>query len=57
MEAIEDGLRFWRDPRFGDVLAPLMAPGGVALFARYVGEFLVPTVTHGTRSIGLTSPA
>ena len=39
-EAIEDGLSFWRELRFGDVFAPLMAPGGAARFARYVGEFL-----------------
>ena len=51
-EAIEDGLRFWRDLRFGDVLAPLMAPGGAARFARYVGEFLpvrslhAPSILH-----------
>ena len=45
-EAIEDGLRFWRDLRFGDVFAPLMAPGGVARFARYVGEFLPVSSLH-----------
>jgi hypothetical protein len=38
-EAIEDGLRFWRTLRFGDVFAPLMALGGAARFMRYVGEF------------------
>ena len=27
-EAIEDGLNFWRELRFGDVFAPLMARGG-----------------------------
>jgi NTE family protein len=45
-EAIEDGLRFWRELRFGDVFAPLMAPGGVARFARYVGEFLPVSSLH-----------
>jgi NTE family protein len=49
-EAIEDGLRFWRELRFGDVFAALMAPGGVARFARYVGEFL-PVSTIHTSSI------
>ncbi len=45
-EAIEDGLRFWRELRFGDVLAPLMAPGGAARFIRYVGEFLPVSSLH-----------
>jgi NTE family protein len=45
-EAIEDGLRFWRELRFGDVVAPLMAPGGVARFVRYVGEFLPVSSLH-----------
>ena len=45
-EAIEDGLCFWRELRFGDVLAPLMAPGGMARFARYVGEFLPLSSLH-----------
>ena len=45
-DAIEDGLRFWRDLRFGDVFAPLMAPGGVARFARYIGEFLPVSSLH-----------
>ncbi|MGZ6576085.1 MAG: patatin-like phospholipase family protein [Solirubrobacteraceae bacterium] len=45
-EAIEDGLRFWRELRFGDVFAPLMAPGGAARFARYVGEFLPVSSLH-----------
>jgi NTE family protein len=49
-EAIEDGLRFWRELRFGDVFAALMAPSGVARFARYVGEFL-PVSTMHTSSI------
>jgi NTE family protein len=49
-DAIEDGLRFWRELRFGDVFAALMAPRGVARFARYVGEFL-PVSTMHTRSI------
>ena len=46
-EAIENGLRFWRELRFGDVLAPLMAPGGAARFIRYVGEFLPVSGLHG----------
>ena len=51
-ESIEDGARFWRDLRFGDVLAPLMAPGGAARFMRYVGDFLpvrslhAPSILH-----------
>ena len=49
-EAIEDGLRFWRELRFGDVCSPLMAPAGVARFARYVGEFLPVSAMHA-RSI------
>jgi NTE family protein len=50
-EAIEDGLRFWRELRFGDVLA-LVGLGGAARFMRYVGEFLpvrslhAPSVLH-----------
>jgi NTE family protein len=53
-ETIESGLRFWRELRFGDVLAPLMAPGGAARFMRYVGEFLpvrtlhAPSILHPT---------
>ncbi len=49
-DAIEDGLRFWRELQFGDVCSPLMAPAGVARFARYVGEFLPVSTTHA-RSI------
>ena len=45
-QAIEDGLRFWRDLRFGDVLAPLMAPRGAARFMRYVSEFLPISSLH-----------
>ena len=45
-EAIEDGLSFWRDLRFGDVFAPLMAVGGAARFMRYVGEFLPVSSLH-----------
>ena len=45
-DAIEGGLRFWRDLRFGDVFAPLMAPGGAARFARYIGEFLPVSSLH-----------
>ena len=45
-DAIEDGLRFWRDLRFGDVFAPLMAPGGAVRFARYIGEFLPVSRLH-----------
>jgi NTE family protein len=47
-EAIEDGLCFWRELRFGDVLAPLMAPAGVARFMRYVGGFLPASSLHAT---------
>ena len=47
-EAIDDGLSFWRDLRFGDVCAPLMAVGGAARFMRYVGEFLPVTRMHGS---------
>ncbi|MGO9752843.1 MAG: patatin-like phospholipase family protein [Solirubrobacteraceae bacterium] len=45
-EAIDDGLRFWRDLRFGDVFAPLVALGGAARFMRYVGEFLPVSSLH-----------
>jgi NTE family protein len=45
-EAIEDGLSFWRELRFGDVFAPLMAPGGAARFMRYIGEFLPVSSLH-----------
>ena len=45
-EAVEDGLQFWRDLRFGDVCAPLMAVGGAARFMRYVGEFLPVSRLH-----------
>jgi NTE family protein len=45
-EAIEDGLSFWRELRFGDVFAPLMALGGAARFIRYVGEFLPVSSLH-----------
>ena len=47
-EAVEDGLRFWRDLRFGDVCAPLMAVGGATQFMRYVGEFLPVRSMHGS---------
>src|SRR5450755_1391172 len=47
-EAIEDGLRFWRDLNFGDVCAPLMAVGGATRFMRYVGEFLPVSSMHGS---------
>ena len=47
-EAVEDGLRFWRDLRFGDVCAPLMAVGGATRFMRYVGEFLPVRSMHGS---------
>ena len=47
-EAIDDGLSFWRDLRFGDVCAPLMAVGGAARFMRYVGEFLPVSSMHGS---------
>ena len=45
-EAIEDGLRFWRDLRFGDVFASLVALGGAARFMRYVSEFLPISSLH-----------
>ena len=45
-EAIEDGLSFWRELRFGDVFAPLMALGGAARFMRYVGEYLPVSSLH-----------
>jgi Patatin-like phospholipase len=45
-EAIEDGLSFWREMRFGDVFAALMAPSGAARFMRYVGEFLPVSSLH-----------
>jgi NTE family protein len=48
--AVDDGLRFWRELRFGDVFSTLMAPSGVARFARYVGEFM-PVSTKHTPSI------
>ena len=47
-EAIDDGLSFWRDLRFGDVCAPLMAVGGAARLMRYVGEFLPVSSMHGS---------
>ncbi len=47
-EAVEDGLQFWRDLRFGDVCAPLVALGGAARFMRYVGEFLPVSSMHGS---------
>ena len=46
-EAVEDGLQFWRDLRFSDVCAPLVALGGAARFMRYVGEFLPVSSIHG----------
>jgi NTE family protein len=45
-EAVEDGLRFWRDLQFGDVCAPMMALGGATRFMRYVGEFLPVSTIH-----------
>jgi NTE family protein len=45
-EAIEDGLRFWRELRFGDVFAPLVGLGGAARFMRYLGEFLPVSSLH-----------
>ena len=47
-EAVEDGLQFWRDLRFSDVCAPLVALGGAARFMRYVGEFLPISSMHGS---------
>jgi len=45
-EIIDDGVRFWRELQFGDVLAPLMAPGGASRFLRYIGEFLPVNSLH-----------
>jgi NTE family protein len=45
-EAIEDGLSFWRELRFGDVFSPLVGLGGAARFMRYVGEFLPVSSLH-----------
>ena len=45
-EAIEDGPRFWRELRFGDVFAPLIALGGAGRFMRYIGEFLPVSSLH-----------
>ena len=45
-EAIEDGLRFWRELRFGDVFSPLVGVGGAARFMRYIGEFLPVSSLH-----------
>ena len=45
-EALDDGVRFWRELRFGDVLAPLVAPGGAARFIHYAGEFLSVSSLH-----------
>ena len=45
-EAIEDGLSFWRELRFVDVFAPLVALGGATRFMRYVGEFLPISSLH-----------
>jgi NTE family protein len=47
-EAIEDGLRFWRELRFGDVFAPLVGLGGAARFMRYLGEFLPVSSLHAS---------
>ena len=45
-EAIEDGLRFWQDLRFGDVFASLVTAGGAARFVRYVSEYLPISRLH-----------
>ena len=45
-EAIEDGLRFWRELRFGDVFAPLVGVAGAGRFMRYIGEFLPVSSLH-----------
>ena len=45
-EAIDDELSFWRNLRFGDVCASLVAVGGAARFMRYVGEFLPLSSLH-----------
>ena len=39
-EAIDDGLKFWHELRFGDVFKPLVALGGAGRFVRYVSEYL-----------------
>ena len=45
-EAIDDELSFWRNLRFGDVCASLVAVGGATRFMRYVGEFLPLSSLH-----------
>jgi NTE family protein len=45
-ETIEDGLNFWRDLRFGDVLAPLVGLGGAGRLLRYVSEFVPVASLH-----------
>lgn len=37
---VDGGSDLWRELRFGDVLAPVVSPGGLGRFLRYVGEFL-----------------
>jgi NTE family protein len=45
-EAIEEGLCFWHDLRFGDVFASLVSPGGAARFVRYLSEYLPISRLH-----------
>jgi NTE family protein len=45
-EAIEDGLRFWRELRFGDVFAALVGLSGATRFMRYLSEFLPISSLH-----------
>ena len=44
--AIDEGVRFWHDLRFGDVFASLVTPGGAARFVRYVSEYLPISRLH-----------
>ncbi|MGE5635574.1 MAG: patatin-like phospholipase family protein [Nocardioidaceae bacterium] len=37
---VDGGAELWRSLRFEDVLAPVVSPGGLGRFLRYVGEFL-----------------
>jgi NTE family protein len=42
---VDGGARLWRGLHFEDVLAPVVSPGGLGRFLRYVGEFLaIPRV-------------
>lgn len=37
---VDGGSELWRGLQFGDVLAPIVSPGGLGRFLRYIGEFL-----------------